>query len=405
MIRPAVEFNSEQLSGGSAHQTRTRRFSLIRILHSILLDRFLFNGTGPMISRTVQLLLVLLSTNIVGVVTAADAVETPSDSFSIMTWNLEWFYDENPSDNRSKLAKEKAAPSRDQWNWRRDSIAAAIAEANPSVCAVQEAESRQVLWYLTKAIERNHSLVYREMCPESKDVFTEQDVGFLYRSPAELVATTLFSPSSADRASGDFYDVSKHVLGVFEIATGTTSDHVNVTERVMVMNVHLRSTADAENIRVRQARLIYHWLAEYIRQGQNVIILGDFNTETKPHSEANRPASIASGLSDMEVASGLEQRELAHRLVDLQTFQTPGKTQTHLLSDRSFDRILVSQSLIDDDPNRRDLVFESVEVRRDLAVQGGVDQPEEHWERYWQMPRDQRDLSDHFPVMAKFKIQ
>ena len=28
------------------------------------------------------------------------------ESFSVMTWNLEWFYDENPEDNYSKLSKE-----------------------------------------------------------------------------------------------------------------------------------------------------------------------------------------------------------------------------------------------------------------------------------------------------------
>ena len=52
------------------------------------------------------------------------SAESNGTTFSIMTWNLEWFYDEHVDDNYSQLAKEKSAPSRHDWEWRRDAVAA-----------------------------------------------------------------------------------------------------------------------------------------------------------------------------------------------------------------------------------------------------------------------------------------
>ncbi len=328
---------------------------------------------------------------------AAEPIE-----FSIMTWNLEWFYDDDSSDNFSKLAKEKASPSREDWDWRRDAVAASIAKVQPTICALQEVENRRVLWYLTRAIERNHQLAYEEVCIESKDVFTEQDVGFLYRKPAQLVATTVFSLSDMMRSTKQYYDVSKHVLGTFEIPTATASDPGSEPQRVIVMNVHLRSTAEAQDIRTRQARLVHHWVSERIAAGENVIVLGDFNTETTiSSSDTNTDHS----LTDMAVARGLEHVDTSQHLVDLQSYLERGETQTHVLPGRSFDRILVSPSLLEDDPKHRDLVFDSVQVRRDLTIQSDLDEPQQHWDNYWNLPADERDLSDHFPVLATFKLK
>ena len=50
-------------------------------------------------------------------------------------------------------------------------------------------------------------------------------------------------------------------------------------------------------------------------------------------------------------------------------------------------------------------MFESIEVLPQLAIQGEPDEPEEHWEQFWKLPADERDLSDHFPVQATFKVQ
>ena len=103
--------------------------------------------------------------------------------------NQQTLADELADDNYSKLAREKSAPSRPDWDWRRDAFAKSIAEVRPTILAVQEAENRRVLWYLTRALVRNHKEEYQELCFEGRDHFTEQDVGLLFRPPADVVST------------------------------------------------------------------------------------------------------------------------------------------------------------------------------------------------------------------------
>ena len=142
---------------------------------------------------------------------------------------------------------------------------------------------------------------------------------------------------------------------------------------------------------------MHYWLSDAIRRGENVILLGDTNTEER--GDTTRRGS------DLGVLCGSHTKPADDDLIDLHLRLPSTQRQTHLLPNRQFDRILVSKSLIEDDPSRPDLVFESVEVRRDLAIQGEPDVPEDHWEKYWQLPADQRDLSDHFPVQATFRVR
>ena len=314
------------------------------------------------------------------------------ESFSVMTWNLEWFYDENPEDNYSKLSKEKSAPSRSDWDWHRDAIAKSINDAKPTVLAMQEVENRRVMWYLSRALDRNHKIDYTALCNESRDVFTEQDVALMYRQPADALSATSFRMTREMKKSQNFYDVSKHIMGVFQVPNGT-----DTPERVVVMNIHWRSRADGESLRRRQARLSHLWLRERISKGENVILLGDTNTEEK--SDTTRPDS------DLGIACGAETESTNDDLVDLNLNLTKQQRRTHLLPDRQFDRIMVSRSLLEDDPRRPDLVFSRIEVLRDLAVKGELDTETEHWTNYWNRPESERDLSDHLPVMATFEIK
>jgi endonuclease/exonuclease/phosphatase family metal-dependent hydrolase len=173
--------------------------------------------------------------------------------------------------------------------------------------------------------------------------------------------------------------------------------HGGTYERVVVMNVHLRSGAEGQPLRVRQARLLHRWIAEAIREGQNVILLGDFNSEETGQTTRKE--------SELGIASGLETPSVDDDLVDLHLKLPKGDRQTHLLDGRQFDRIFCSPSLLKDDPLRPDLVFTKIEVLRDLAIRGHQDTPEEHWDAYWKLSPDERDLSDHFPVMATFEAR
>ncbi len=327
-----------------------------------------------------------------------------ADSFTVMTWNLEWFFDDFDGDNFSKLAKDQTAPSRAQWDWKRDAVAASIHSLQPSVVALQEIEGRRVLWYLAKAMERNHAMSYREICIEGDDVFTEQDVGFIYRSDTddgksnspeaiqvEPTLASVFGRTAAMKRDDLMADVSKHLAVEYEIVRGDD------TERVTVFNLHLRAREEAIAVRTKQARTVHAWLASKIRAGENVIVLGDFNAE-----DTTIPAEPT---SDMAAVCGLDTGDSDDDLVDLLDRLPIKSRQTHLLSGKAFDRILVSPSLLIDDPNRVDLVLAKFERLPELNVKGSVDVPQEHWDSYWQISDDNRDISDHWPLMATFDFK
>ncbi len=318
------------------------------------------------------------------------ARRTDAEPLTVMTWNLEWFYDNESGDNYSDLAKEKTAPSRAQWDWKRDAVAQGIAASKPSILALQEIENRRVLWYLTRAMSRNHKLEYHELAFESRDHFTEQDVGFLFRPPVDALTVMQGMYPKRLRSTNKYFDLTKHIRGVFEIQQGDFS------ETVTVLNVHLRATPEAADKRLRQARLLHYWIASAIGRGQNIIALGDFNTEFKGNRLLNG--------SDLGIACGLETPGTDDDLVNLNLRLPASDRSTHLMGGQ-YDRILVSPSLMVDDPKRPDLVFSKIEVLRDLVIRGGKDTPEQHWDNYWKMSDAERDVSDHYPVMATFEIR
>ncbi len=314
------------------------------------------------------------------------------EKLTIMTWNLEWFYDEHEGDNFSKLAKEKTAPSRDDWNWHRDAIGESIRKSKPTILALQEIENRRVLWYLSRSMQGNHQLKYSELSYESEDHFTEQNVGIMFRDPVVAVSTQQFFQTPQQRLDKQYFGVPKHLLATFEFPIGNGK-----TEQVTVMNLHLRSRPEGAELRRRQARLIRLWISDLIRQKKNVIVLGDTNTEQR--------GSKAKQDTELQILCGKDTPETDDDLIDLHWKLPPKERRTHLLPDREFDRILVSQSLLDDTPGEPDLIFESISVMPELAIQGKRDTPEQHWDNYWSTSPDERDFSDHYPVQATFVVQ
>ncbi len=317
---------------------------------------------------------------------------TNEPTLKVMTWNLEWFYDENQNDNYSDLAKEKAAPSRQAWDWRRDSVAESLSRVQPDVIALQEIENRRVLWYLSSAMKRNYQQNYFETCIEGRDFFTEQDVGFLTSSNTEVISESFHGFPPSLRQDDRYYSVTKHLQ--------TTIHFVHDGERypVVIFNTHLRSRAEAAEIRIKQARSIKLWLAETIRSGADVIVLGDINTEQVGDITRTAP-------TDMMILCGLDTEDPADDLVDLTRSLSIQDRQTHLIEGKEFDRILCSQSLIEDDPTRKDLVFAKIENLKQLCIKQKKDTQEQHWDHYWDQPTEERDLSDHLPLMATFELK
>ena len=89
-------------------------------------------------------------------------------------------------------------------------------------------------------------------------------------------------------------------------------------------------------------------------------------------------------------------------MTDLTGTLRPKDRLTHMI-DKPFDRILVNQSLLEDDPQRRDFVFDSIRNYRELVIQG--DKDVDHRDRYYQIVPDERDVSDHYPLLAEFLLK
>jgi hypothetical protein len=190
--------------------------------------------------------------------------------------------------------------------------------------------------------------------------------------------------------SKEFYSLSKHILGYFEWQSGGN------TERVTILNSHFRAKAEEGEIRRKQAKLARRWLQPALDSNQNVIILGDLNIED--------PAGQASPNSELAELLGRNTPSPSDDLFDVLESLAPENRRTHLILDKQFDRILISQSLKEDDPNAKDLVFEKAEVLPQHTIRGkGPDL--DHWDALYQTPHDERDLSDHYPMMSTFRFK
>lgn len=334
-----------------------------------------------------------------GALGASAEAQEPTE-FSVMTWNLEWFFDNQSADNPSELGREKSAPSREQWDWRRDRVAAAIAEVQPTVVALQEIESQNVMYFLTRAIDRNHGLKYDDYVIKGEDFYTEQDVALLATATTGVrsISRGIVTPSMKSRG---FASVSKHLFAVVEIPVNGN------VELLVIANCHLRALAEKGELRARQARTLSLWLERLVAgvkasqgnpdQPVHVLVTGDFNTEEL--------AGQISPDSDLAVLISRGTDDPSDDLIDLHDQIPVSKRTTHLLPGRQFDRILVSRSLVIDTPGVIDLSLREVAVRTDLNIGGDQDTQDEHWNNYWGIPNDQRDISDHHPVLARFQIR
>ncbi len=312
---------------------------------------------------------------------------TRADGLTIATWNLEWFFDHRREDNRSELSKSQSAPSRRAWQWKVDEVARVIAEIQPDILALQEVENRRVLEQLAEQLRDEHRLRYHVAFIEGLDSHTEQDVALLYRG--DLLSYSRYEQTAEMFASNRFYNVSKHLIARFRFRDGDTE------QMLTVVTAHLRAGPDDAAIRKRQCRLLHTWVRDEIVAGANVVVLGDFNTEVA--------GGAADASSDLGALLGLETEDEKDDLLDLHERLPPGQQATHL-SGRSFDRILVSRPMIDDADGERDWVFESIRVPRQLVVRGsGPDS--NHFNNYWGIAEEERDVSDHYPVVARFAVQ
>ncbi len=321
------------------------------------------------------------------------ATETPANdsqqadqvprAITVATWNVEWFFDHYKGDNRSEISKKQSSPNAEEWAWKKKSVARVIAEIKPTILCLQEVENRDVVYQLRQQLESDHRLKYRYAFISGYDFSTEQDVAILYR--AGLVEFSRREQSPEMYETKQYYNLSKHMFARFEWGQGEEK------ESLTIFNGHFRARAEQRDLRKRQALLARKWLEEKIAAGENVIATGDFNTEDDYGAEtADGPVAIIRGTITESPADDL---------LDANQYLPEDGRSTHI-SGRQYDRVFYSRSLGEDDPDRKDLVFNRVIIRRDLVVQGTVDA--NHWDGLYDIPQSERDISDHYPLVTEF---
>lgn len=292
------------------------------------------------------------------------AAPAPAEELRVATWNLEWFFDADTTDDLTELERENSAPSAAEYESRVHGIAAAIAELRPDVMALEEIENEKVVRDLADRLAAAHGRAYNVAFVQGRDTTTGQDVAFLVRKDIPFTAARFDYAASPDRK-----DLSKHLRLTATVAGRPFT----------FVAVHLITRAED---RLKQARTLRGWVAPLV--GGNLILLGDFNlglrfNETRPDS-------------DIGIIRGFGTPSTADDLFDCDQRLSGPDRRTHI-SGGEFDRVLLSPSLVDG-PG---LHLKSVINRHDLATRGepdpgrGVD---------YDLPENEQDLSDHFPLLV-----
>jgi endonuclease/exonuclease/phosphatase family metal-dependent hydrolase len=321
-----------------------------------------------------------------GVVAGTQADELP-ERVTIATWNLEWFFDSYTNDNAFDVPKQQSPPSKEEWEWKLSTTAAAIAKMNPTILCLQEVESRSTVAKLVKRLKEEHKIEYKIAFVEGSDFFTEQDVCVLAQSG--LVEYGRREQTKEMYKSKEYYELNKHIFCTFEWGSG--KDLVRLT----LLNIHQRAQPEQTAIRIRQAKLAHRYLAERIKAGENVVLIGDTNTEY--------PFEKTEADNDIGILRGLNTPEQDDDLFDCHELLKPEDRPTHIIH-KSFDRIFISDPLRQGIPGKKSLVLKSVSNRKDLNTRG-KEQDKDHWNIYYQIPQDERDISDHFPIVAEFEVK
>lgn len=329
--------------------------------------------------RYLSLLLVLFALASLSRTASADP---PPEQVVICSWNVEWLFDNYDGDNYAELAKKMTAPSREDWDWKLAGVEKVVREIKPTILGLQEIENQRVLFYLNQRFKNDADFKYRIAFIEGSDYFTEQDVGLMALSG--LTSFSRREMSKEEFADKKHMSVTKHIFATFEWGTGADR------ERVTLCNMHLRARGDAANLRIRQGALVRTWVNELIKKGENVILMGDLNSDEF--------ATETTAEGDIGVIRGLNTPEKDDDLFDTLVELKDKERHTHL-NGQQYDRILLSKSLVDDDPNRKDLSFKSVAIRRDLVIRG-KEQDKDHMDIYWTIPPEERDTSDHYPLVV-----
>ena len=211
----------------------------------------------------------------------------------------------------------------------------------------------------------------------------------LYRQ--DLVELGRWEPTRSEFDDEQLYRVNKHQFAKFSLDVGGRR------ETLVLVNLHLRARADKADLRLRQARQLNRWMTRLTpAERRQLIVLGDFNTEqvagqrSESTTEVDLIRSLGTGTTDDD-------------LFDLHIRLPQNSRATHLTGGQ-FDRMLIGPGLLEDGAGR-DLSWQAVRVDKNACVRGLPDK--QHWDPqpYWSIPAAERDISDHYPLVATFQIK
>jgi len=131
-----------------------------------------------------------------------------------------------------------------------------------------------------------------------------------------------------------------------------------------------------------------------IANGENVIVIGDINTSCV--------CDNVSAEDDLALLCGTTGLPSSSSLFDLH-LKLPSPQRTTHMAGKQFDHVLVSPALLADTDSEHDLVFSSIKSAKQLVINGKQDT--DHYNIFYSIPSHERDVSDHYPVVATFKIK
>lgn len=290
--------------------------------------------------------------------------KVPADAMAVGTFNLQWAFDSLDADRRSKVAREAAARTEDDWAWKRDRIAEILAHEKLDIVALQELGGERELQDLVSSVAVKGGHPYEIAWQPSTDRFTGQQVAILSRFPIREVRRYELS-------------ISKHIAADIELPHG---------EILTVIAVHLRagSYASHEAERAKQARSLKR-RTSLIQKQHPVLVLGTVNSPSLPSEYEYR--THAPG-----ILAGAHTRGVEHD--DCMDSGDEGFAQRTTVDGEALDRIFSCGLRI-----RRAETSAIEEIRRDAQ-----DPDDRAWSDVPVEDAPYRDVSDHFVVWAEVEL-
>ena len=297
-----------------------------------------------------------------------------ADEVRFACWNLEWFFDNDTSDDNSSIGPTLSAPDATKYKERVSEFAKAIAALGPIVISLEEIENEKVIKDIADELDSVHHKKYKVSFDQGNDTYTGQDVAFLVADGIPFTHKRLdFTPY---QGNSSYKDLSKH-QALFTTIGGET---------FVFVAVHMITT---DSQRIKQAKTLREWISDLGELGAdtNIIVMGDYNTHI--------PFGNAPNHSDMWIIQGKATASTNDDMIDY-TLNLPAPHETHT-SGQVLDRVVISQNLAD----TQGAYVTGIQALKSVAIKGSVDSGS--GVRY-DLPVDQRDLSDHYPVLVTMEV-